>query len=216
MSVRPGAGAAAPGGHLPARRVLAVSPGPAAITDTGLDLPLQPGRPGGVPAHNRDLCPGRHLHRRLSDGPRMHNLGAGEAANPSGSPPPPPGLWLLHWNGSAWTKVLHDGTHNYSPDLASDGTGGLWLTGFNSTTLAYSFVHFAGGLLTRGAEPGRVRRVGRGSDPDPRHYLAVGLWVFDTRWTWQHRERHTQVRQLKAGPKVRGGSELAVASAALR
>jgi len=89
----------------------------------------------------------------------MHNLGGGRSRHVT-----PPGLWLLHWNGSGWTKVLHDGTHNYSPDLASDGNSGLWLTGFNSTTLAYSFVHFAGGLLTRTAVPSQAGFVASAGD----------------------------------------------------
>ena len=100
----------------------------------------------------------------LGQGPASAWVEEIPAATPGGGSPPPPGLWLLHWNGSAWTKVLHDGTHNYSPDLASDGNSGLWLTGFNSTTLAYSFVHFAGGLLTRTAVPSQAGFVASAGD----------------------------------------------------
>jgi len=62
-------------------------------------------------------------------------------------------IYILHWNGSTWSKVASAGGGYTSPDqVIADGSGGLWLAtqaaGANSAVL-----HYSGGRVTRAALP---------------------------------------------------------------
>jgi hypothetical protein len=63
----------------------------------------------------------------------------------------PPNVALLHWNGTAWTKVAESAGIQYYPGLTSDGDGGFWLSGSKSGT-SY-IVHYGDGKWTRQKAP---------------------------------------------------------------
>jgi hypothetical protein len=78
-----------------------------------------------------------------------------------GNPMGPPGVTLLNWNGSAWTQTAQNTSDYFQRDLASDGHGGLWLSGFRGTHQA--IVHYTDGQwkkLAVPAEPGFNDTVG--------------------------------------------------------
>ena len=69
-------------------------------------------------------------------------------------------LVILHWNGSAWSKVA-GGNFGFGElqQVSSDGHGGLWLPmpGFGGQK---SYVlHYSGGHLTQAALPGGPTRI---------------------------------------------------------
>jgi len=74
------------------------------------------------------------------------------AVNP-GTGAAPPGVTLLHWNGTAWAVAARDLNHNYSPGLTPDGHGGFWLTSGSLTQPVTDIVHYTGGRWRRQPAP---------------------------------------------------------------
>jgi hypothetical protein len=65
----------------------------------------------------------------------------------------PPGVTLLHWNGTAWAVAARDLKHRYSPGLTSDGHGGFWLVANLLSQPVGEIVHYAGGRWSRQPAP---------------------------------------------------------------
>lgn len=62
------------------------------------------------------------------------------------------GIVLLHWNGTAWSRVKVPYT-SYAPDyLASDGAGGIWLASYNGSFQPV-FYHDSKGAWSKVAVP---------------------------------------------------------------
>ncbi len=74
------------------------------------------------------------------------------AVNP-GTGAPPPGITLLHWNGTAWAVAARDLKHIYSAGLTPDGHGGLWLTSNSASQPVNDIVHYTGGHWVRQLAP---------------------------------------------------------------
>jgi hypothetical protein len=70
-------------------------------------------------------------------------------------------ILVLHYNGTAWTHVgvpAADG--NFPLSIASDGSGGVWLsTSELSSSPASYAVHYAGGMFTRITLPAATGRI---------------------------------------------------------
>jgi hypothetical protein len=63
-------------------------------------------------------------------------------------------LAILHWNGSAWSKVAGRGLgYGYDYGLSSDGHGGLWLPTAICCGLGH-LLHYSAGHLTQAGLPG--------------------------------------------------------------
>jgi hypothetical protein len=78
----------------------------------------------------------------------------------------PDELILLHWNGSAWSRVAQDpGVFSTGGEIASDGRGGLWVANV-VTAHGRELLHYAvgkqgsGGKLTTASMPGTGIQVG--------------------------------------------------------
>ena len=56
----------------------------------------------------------------------------------------PPGVALLHWNGSKWAVVTENLSY-YLYDLTSDGGGGFWLAGARTRSAPEALAHYSGG-----------------------------------------------------------------------
>lgn len=112
----------------------------------------------------------------------------GGAAKPSCTAPADDGVansasdssvntYLLHWNGTAWTRVAFPYPGMAVTPAVSDGDGGIWLTvdviSGSSSTLW--FCHFSDGRWTRTAVPKE-----RGKQPSV-VYLS---WIPGTRSLW--------------------------------
>jgi hypothetical protein len=70
------------------------------------------------------------------------------SSNPSGA-----ALLLLHWNGSAWSRVLQKpGLSGAGGQLSGDGHGGLWLANI-VTSKGRALAHYSGGKLTIAGMP---------------------------------------------------------------
>src|SRR5215469_426454 len=74
------------------------------------------------------------------------------AVNP-GSGIGPPGVTLLHWNGTAWAVVAQDLKHRGSGELTSDGHGGFWMTDSTGSRPVTHIVHYASGHWSRQLAP---------------------------------------------------------------
>ena len=74
------------------------------------------------------------------------------AVNP-GSGNGPPGVTLLHWNGTAWAVVAQDLKHRGSGGLTPDGHGGFWTTDSTGSRPVTYIVHYAGGRWSRQLAP---------------------------------------------------------------
>jgi hypothetical protein len=75
----------------------------------------------------------------------------------------PPGVTLLHWNGTTWAQAAQDLKHTYVPGLTSDGHGGFWLTSATGQELVTHIVHYADSHWHRQlapTEPGFTNEVG--------------------------------------------------------
>jgi hypothetical protein len=82
-----------------------------------------------------------------------------------------PGMVLLHWNGSTWSRVHVPAADALSPFSAtSDGHGGLWIS-----TGASDIVHYSHGRWTRSAAP-------KGSSASTQ--LSEINWIPGTRSVW--------------------------------
>lgn len=56
---------------------------------------------------------------------------------------------VLHYNGSAWTKLAQGYFgHGPGPEFSSDGSGGLWLPMTGGAGSSGFLVHYAAGKLT--------------------------------------------------------------------
>jgi hypothetical protein len=69
--------------------------------------------------------------------------------------------YLLHWDGTSWTRVAAALPSQTSIDaMAQDGAGGLWLVGTSLLTgSGWSFYHYTGGHWVTVAVPGGNTRV---------------------------------------------------------
>jgi hypothetical protein len=67
---------------------------------------------------------------------------------------------ILHWNGSAWSKVA-GGSFGFGmlQQLSSDGHGGLWLPMPGSGGQKSYLLHYSGGHLTQAALPGGPSKI---------------------------------------------------------
>jgi hypothetical protein len=67
---------------------------------------------------------------------------------------------VLHWNGSAWSKVA-GGSFGFGmlQQLSSDGHGGLWLPMPGSGGQKSYLLHYSGGHLTQAALPGGPSKI---------------------------------------------------------
>jgi hypothetical protein len=74
------------------------------------------------------------------------------AVNP-GSGTGPPGVTLLHWNGTTWAVAAQDLKHRYSGGLTPDGQSGFWLTDSTGSRPVTYIVHYAGGHWSRQLAP---------------------------------------------------------------
>ncbi len=64
------------------------------------------------------------------------------------------GALLLHWNGSSWHSVdVPASISQFDPDIAADGQGGLWVSGYSSNSGAPSLYHFLNNTWTSQLEP---------------------------------------------------------------
>jgi hypothetical protein len=85
-------------------------------------------------------------------------------------------LAILHWNGSAWSKVAGRG-YGFGPgQFSSDGRGGLWLPTGRCCGVAY-LLHYSAGHLTQAALPGGPYRIDVGAValiPGTAELLGVG------------------------------------------
>jgi hypothetical protein len=71
-----------------------------------------------------------------------------------GGTPGPPGVALLHWNGTKWQTVARNSTLFPNGGLAYDGHGGFWLPAAGSGASATEYlVHYSSGRLTQQATP---------------------------------------------------------------
>lgn len=90
-----------------------------------------------------------------------------------------PGSLLWHWNGRRWRKVGIDAPQDSPQRLASDGHGGLWIVSFNFTDLAYQFLHYSDGEVTREPVP-----LGEGTEANVNAITQVpgthSLWAAGT------------------------------------
>lgn len=63
---------------------------------------------------------------------------------------------ILHWNGSAWTRIRRPADLSFLTSIASDGHGGLWAVASGGTLKpGLAFAHFSGGRWTRQLVPGK-------------------------------------------------------------
>ena len=85
------------------------------------------------------------------------------AVNP-GSGTAPPGVTLLHWNGTAWAVAARDLKHNYSSGLTPDGQGGFWLTSGSLNQPVTDIVHYTSGQWTRQPAPTVPGSTGEAGD----------------------------------------------------
>jgi hypothetical protein len=85
------------------------------------------------------------------------------AVNP-GSGAAPPGVTLLHWNGTAWAVAARDLAHPYSPGLTPDGSGGFWLTSDSLSQPASYIVHYTSGRWSRQLAPAEAGFTGEAGD----------------------------------------------------
>jgi hypothetical protein len=67
-------------------------------------------------------------------------------------------LAILHWNGSAWSKVAGGG-RGYGGPPSSDGHGGLWLATDACCGGGGYVLHYSAGHLTQAAVPGGPERI---------------------------------------------------------
>jgi hypothetical protein len=92
-----------------------------------------------------------------------------------GGEPGPNGLALVQWNGTSWTKVAENRSMHFNGGLASDGSGGFWLSGDESN---FYIVHYSDGNWTRQiapAKPGYSDGVGSfAAIPGTTSTLALG------------------------------------------
>jgi hypothetical protein len=67
---------------------------------------------------------------------------------------------LLHWNGTAWSKVA-GGNYGFGTlqQLSSDGHGGLWLPMPGADSQKSYLLHYSGGHLTQAALPGGPNKI---------------------------------------------------------
>jgi hypothetical protein len=65
-----------------------------------------------------------------------------------------PGTILLHWNGRAWARVKVPYPTLQPGLLAQDGSGGVWLTAFDTKLRGNFLYHDAGGTWSRVPVPG--------------------------------------------------------------
>jgi hypothetical protein len=76
-----------------------------------------------------------------------------------GGTPGPPGVTLLHWDGTSWTVAGQDMADYFTTGMTPDGLGGLWM-GATDTTFTNGYaVHYQGGQWTQEtapAEPGYI------------------------------------------------------------
>ena len=85
-------------------------------------------------------------------------------------------LAILHWNGSAWSKVAGR-SYGFGPgQFSSDGRGGLWLPTGRCCGVGY-LLHYSAGHLTQAALPGGPYRIDVGAValiPGTAELLGVG------------------------------------------
>jgi hypothetical protein len=75
----------------------------------------------------------------------------------------PPGVTLLHWNGTTWAQAAQDLKHTYDPGLTADSHGGFWLTSTSQNQQVTHIVHDASAHWRRQlppTEPGFINAVG--------------------------------------------------------
>lgn len=71
-----------------------------------------------------------------------------------GGIPGPPGVALLHWNGTRWQTAAKRSTLFPAGGLAYDGHGGFWLSAAGSgASVTEYLLHYSGGRLTQQATP---------------------------------------------------------------
>ncbi len=76
----------------------------------------------------------------------------------------PPGVTLLHWNGTSWAVAAQDLSHHASPGLTPDGHGGFWLTSSTGSQPVTQIVHYAGGRWSRHPAPTQPGFTGEAGD----------------------------------------------------
>lgn len=68
--------------------------------------------------------------------------------------PGPPGVALLHWNGTKWQTAASSSTLFSNGGLTYDGQGGFWFPAAGSgASVTEYLVHYSGGHLTQHATP---------------------------------------------------------------
>jgi hypothetical protein len=84
----------------------------------------------------------------------VYAIGNGRAQDEGGP------LVILHWNGSAWSKVA-GGSFGFGTlqQLSSDGHGGLWLPMPGSGGQKSFLLHYTGGQLSPAALPGGGNKI---------------------------------------------------------
>jgi hypothetical protein len=75
----------------------------------------------------------------------------------------PPGVTLLHWNGTGWAQAAQDLGHVYVPGLTPDGHSGFWLASTTGQSQPVThIVHYASARWHRQlapTEPGFTNEV---------------------------------------------------------